>query len=369
MWRIILTRFAVSTMPDHSAQQHLRKRQGLQAHFLPPNRSQNIRELLLSLKARNHVAIFDRFYTEEMYSFHVHNLLPEATMILDMQDMHSLRKSRQSIPGDSMLPTIDDASLLRKLSSICRCDLTLVCSPFETDLLKRRYDILEFKLVTAPLFGDLISPEVPCLEYEARCNICFIGGLRHDPNCDAVQKLHRLWPRIRDQLPDKDVNLHIFGAYCPDQLKSQLNNPSAGFLVHGFIDSLEHAIADKRCLVAPIRFGAGMKGKIIDAWRHRTPVVTTSIGMEGLEKDLSKLLFVADTDNDFINAVVSIYTDKGKWKQALAGNECRLEKLSSSGHRRMQDYTRAILWKQSLRSTEYLSRYIETKEWLKAKPS
>jgi hypothetical protein len=342
-----------------------------------------------------------------MYSFHLHEHCPQALLVLDMQDMHSLRHARQDaikvrdrtcpVSLDNLpihvRPSIDDPRLLRELASIHRSDLTIACSPAEMDLLRLHYQIPSNKLCVAPLFGNntqvstMATPGGNSDSEVDRRDFVFVGGFRHDPNVDAVHQLKRLWPRIRAGLDDPTAQLHIYGAYCPDQLKHRLHNPDEGFLVHGFHPCLREILFDKRVMLAPLRFGAGLKGKIIDAWKYGIPVVTTPIGSEGMHGDAPEDEWggkVALSEDDFVKSAVELYSSPDSWCTAqqtasslllrlfrddqceeLASRLCQA--LEQREERRATDFTRAILWHQSCRSTEFFSKFIECKEQLKMK--
>jgi glycosyltransferase involved in cell wall biosynthesis len=415
--------YATAASPKETEQESesdkLLKTLGVQFHLLPPNRSKLMKNLLDALpRTDNMLVIFDRFYAEEMYSFHLHEHCPHAVLVLDMQDMHSLRHARQAtIKASDRLgpasldnlpihvrPSIDDPRLLRELASIHRSDLTIACSPAEMDMLHLHYQIPTSKLCVAPLFGNNNLPVVSTIpnpdpignsdsEEVNRHDFVFVGGFRHDPNVDAVHQLKRLWPRIRAALVNNDptvsVRLHIYGAYCPDQLKQRYHNPKEGFLMHGYHDSLRDILWDKKVMLAPLRFGAGLKGKIVDAWKYGVPVVTTTIGSEGMhvkggnEGDTpppdewgGK---VALSDDDFVKSAVDLYRNTESWSKSqqhassllsqlygdgqweeLASRLCRA--LEQREENRATDFSRAILWHQSCRSTEFFSKYIEYKE-------
>ena len=409
------------------------KHKGVQLHELPPNQSVKARELLLDKIPNQHgqndslLVIFDRFYSEEMYSFHLHEHRPQALLVLDMQDLHSLRGHRQhwiqqqpkhatdcllNLPVLPNVPGIRDPKLLRELASILRSDLTLVCSSVELELLSRKYQIPADKMCLAPLFGDLPTVEEEASQhrrrrrgFHERSDFVFVGGFRHAPNVDAVRQLKRLWPRIRQQVhtcraapvDDDDstttendpVKLHVYGAYCSDHLRGELHDPMNGFLVHGFSPlPVDDLLADRRVMLSPIRFGAGIKGKHVDAWKNGMPVVTTPIGSEGMmmmgEEDCPTSEqfggIVAKSDDEFIQAASVLYNDRFEWNKRvtaigdsmshLCGRDVwtnhvgpRLVKaLENRQQQRESDYMRSIVWHQSVRSSEYFSKYIEMKE-------
>ena len=344
------------------------------------------------------LVIFDRYHTEEAYSFHINNHCPHAIRVVDMQDMHSLRQGRKSVVEQSRdesswdcitkatqyIPSNQDTMLLRELASIHRSDLTLVCSSHEYKLLTDVYQIPSTKLCMAP-FWVSSKPQTTTRQQtilEERRDFCFVGGFRHGPNVDAVQQLQKyLWPRIRQRLPK--ARLHIYGAYCPPPIQ-QLHNVSSGFLVHGYADSLEVALSDKRIMLAPLRYGAGIKGKIVDAWKFGLPVVTTSIGSEGImppgnDNNHNWGGIVSNNIGEFVEGAIRLYTDSESWKKAVTnGNailsnqfdESQFDTISQAWKdaarnresRRRDDYFGSLLWHQTARSTEYFSRWIECKE-------
>lgn len=369
--------------------------QGVKFHSIPPNQSLKMKQMLDGIPDLS-LVVFDRFYTEEAYSFHLYNHSPDAVRVLDMQDFHSLRQGRMELvkeldstsqPWDNIIaqakqhtPSHLDSMLLRELASIHRSDLTLVCSAYEYHLLENTYDIATTKLCMAPFWVSQCRRG----NFAEKRDFCFVGGFRHAPNVDAVQQLaNHIWPRIRQTLPE--AQLHIYGAYCPPSIQA-LHKPSTGFLVHGFVESLDKALLDKRVMLAPLRYGAGIKGKIIDAWMYGMPVVTTCIGSEGItQTSLDNIHedtwggIVADNIDDFANGAIELYTNKDTWKGATETataiiseqfEESQFNVVSAAlknavrnrQARRSKDYVGSILWHQTTRSTEYFSRWIECKE-------
>lgn len=370
---------------------------------LPPNRSDQLREF-----CRQHskvtTILFDRFYNEEAYSFAFKEYYPDATLVLDMQDMHSLRGGRESIVhhwdsrhtgGDpfqvldqvmTYIPSIEEPQFLRELASIHRSDLTLVCSPYELSLLQSVYGISSSKLCLAPFFVPIKQVHEAPIPASSTPSFVFCGGFKHAPNLDAVRILLRhIWPRIRTHLPT--ATLHIHGAYCPIEFQQAHSPKEHGIHVHGYTPSLDQVFLDRQggVLLAPLRFGAGIKGKIIDAWTYGMPVVTTPVGSEGLigygQGELSSFGGgVAWTLEDFVEMAVEHAVSSDTRHQATKSGQELLRKNqngTTNGERvkaslnetttnlqvkRRHDYTRALLWHQFTRSTEYFSRWIELKE-------
>lgn len=162
--------------------------QGVTFHRIPPNRSQQVKELIEKIGDLS-LVLFDRFYAEEAYSFHIHNLCPDAVRVVDMQDMHSLRLGRQALVQNcddsndlerclkdvmQFKPPLSDPRLLRELSSLHRSDLALVCSPHEHDLLKTEYDLPPSKLCLASFWVSPNQEHQP--SFEERRDFCVLGA-------------------------------------------------------------------------------------------------------------------------------------------------------------------------------------------------
>jgi glycosyltransferase involved in cell wall biosynthesis len=226
--------------------------------------------------------------------------------------------------------------------------------------------------------------------YEDRCDFITVGGFKHPPNVDSIRLLkQRIWPRIRSYLPT--ARLHVYGAYPTNEILS-MHNIDEGFVVHGHVDddTLNQALMEKRVCLAPLRFGAGIKGKIVDSWGCGLPVVTTPIGAEGMSTSDGGQSrqndrddwggYIASNEEDFVQASLRLYTSKELWSQSqrkgvelfniLFNKEHNLSVIDEAmgnammnlHERRRQDITGQLLWHQSNRSTEYFSKWIELKE-------
>lgn len=355
-----------------------------------PNQAKETHEwIATNLSGRQNVLVlFDRFYVEEMFSHYFHEALPdESVLVLDMQDMHSLRSARENavpkqsdtlMPATSALPSLSDSHLLRELSSIQRCDLTLVCSTVETHMLEHDFGIPPSKLCTSPmLFNPQDSIKRVCtnLQWQDRKDLCFIGNFLHKPNVDAVRQLQRLWPKLEKLLP-ADTNIHIYGAYY-DPSKHPVSR-NKRFKIHGYCEDISAMMSAARLMLAPLQFGAGLKGKIVEAWRYSLPVVTTSIGSEGLVSSQGHFPGkIADTDEEFLQAVTKLYSSQSEWNACMYFAPSLLERLGarntlaslarvmeSKTESRDRDIQRAILWQTSQQSSKYMSRWIECKNKL-----
>ena len=335
-------------------------------------------DFLLHLKPD--IVLFDRYIIEEQFGWRVAENSPDAIRILDTEDLHCLRLARQNAVKKNIDFTISDLLLSdiakREISSLYRCDLTLMISEFEMDTLKNTFNINENLLHYLPLFYNTIEKEL-ISEFDKRQDFVFIGNFLHEPNSDAVKQLKEtIWPLIRKQLPM--VKLNIYGAY-PSQKVLEYHNPKENFLVHGRAESSENVLKNAKILLAPLRFGAGLKGKILEAMSLGTPIVTTPIGAEGIINTSSNINFVTNDFNKFAQKSVALYTNQLLWDscqktgfeiiqekfkkelfQDLFYNKLNHLKTQLSEHRK-SNFIGNILQFQLNLSTKYMSRWIEEK--------
>ncbi len=280
------------------------------------------------------MVVFDRFFTEEQFGWRLEKSCPRAVKVLDTEDLHCLRYTRQRLLKEKqkqlatetekytlppvVMPMADlhhemlqDEICLRELAAIYRCDLSLIISRFEMELLTDYFHIPEYLLVYCPYLSLTEPSLLASPSYDERKDFLFLGNFRHEPNWDAVLWLkYQLWPKMRAQLPG--VNLYIGGAYPPPKA-TQLHNAKEGFLVAGWIENAVQATQAARISLAPLRFGAGLKGKLFESMQSGTPSVTTSIGAEGIASVADWPGVVADDADDFVDAAVELYRDRNVW--------------------------------------------------------
>ncbi|WP_164510900.1 glycosyltransferase [Nonlabens xiamenensis] len=261
------------------------------------------------------VVIFDRFVTEEHYGWRVVQTCPNAITILDTEDLHFLREARRTALAkqinwsDTLLFT-DLAQ--REITSILRCDYSLIISEMEMELLQNIFEISEEKLVYIPFLIDTSSDifDRELRTYEDRKHFMMIGNEMHAPNRDAViYTKNVIWPLIRRQLPQAE--LHVYGSY-QSQKTQQFHNPKTGFLIKGRAEEAINTMSNYRLLLAPLRFGAGLKGKIFDALQAGTPVAMTAIAAEAMF-DKSVYGFVEEDPEAFVDQAVKLYQYENDW--------------------------------------------------------
>lgn len=328
------------------------------------------------------VVLFDRFHTEEQFGWRVDLHAPKALRILDTVDLHCLRKARRQahLEGRKLVRNDYFSPIAkREVAAIWRSDWTILTSTVEKALLRETFEV-SATLSVHPLVVDpalWARERTRRIPFEDRHHFVHIGNFLHPPNLDAVHDLHqKLWPQIRRTLPKAE--LHLLGAY-PKNKTLNLQDQGQGFLVKGPVDDALRAIGEARVMLAPLRFGAGQKGKLLDAMVSGTPSVTTSVGAESMRLDQPWGGAIEDDVSTFVQRAVELYTQKAAWESAQKQGDVIIEELYLSGehesrfHRELESilenlethrsrhFTSALLRHQTLRSTEYFSRWIEAK--------
>ncbi|UZO80586.1 glycosyltransferase family 4 protein [Aquimarina sp. ERC-38] len=331
-----------------------------------------------------HIVIYDRFVIEEQFGWRVKEFCPQAISILNTEDLHCLRNTREfavkkNLPYTTSL-LLEQEITKREIASIYRCDLSLIISLKEIEVLDNTFRIPPQQLIYLPLFVEhsLDHLKDHWKTFEDRTGFMTIGNGRHTPNSDSVLYLkEKIWPLVRKQLPKAACN--VYGAYLPEKV-NQLHNPKEGFYIQGWVVNKDEVFTKAKVCLAPLRFGAGIKGKLLDAMRNGTPSITTSIGAEGmLSEDGDWNGFITDTPENFAKAAIKVYQNKQLWLQCQQNGletirtqfnkapyftilKDRLHKVVTNlkAHRN-QNFTGAMLHYHTLRSTMFMSRWIEEK--------
>ena len=323
------------------------------------------------------VVLFDRFMIEEQYGWRVIEHCPNALRILDTEDLHFLRKAREIAFKQNRELVFEDYIsdvFKREIASMYRCDLTLLISEYEMQLVTETFKIDASLLYYLPFLSEEINPNVP--KFEDRQHFVSIGNFLHEPNWQTVLALKKQWKSIKKQLPEAE--LHVYGAYVSEKAK-QLHNEKEGFLIKGRAESVADVYAKAKVLLAPIPYGAGLKGKLFEAMQLGLPSVTTKMGAEGMNGNLDWNGFITSDEADFVEKAINLYTNKSLWETAQQnGYEIiekrfkkelfatdfmyRIEDLKMDLKRhRNQNFFGQILQHQSLQSTKYMSKWIEAK--------
>ena len=325
------------------------------------------------------IVLFDRFMMEEQFAWRVELNCPKALKILDTEDLQLLRNARhQALKENRDMRKADLFSVLakREISAILRCDISLIISSYEMKLLKETFKVDSSLLHHLPFMVNLDECPSKTKDYKEREHFMTIGNFRHAPNWDVVLYLQKIWPYIRKQLPK--AQLHIYGSYPPPKATA-LNNPKTGFLIKGWADDAFEVMENARVCLAPIRFGAGIKGKLLDAMIMQTPSITSSIGSEGMYENETWPGFISDDLEEFAKKAVELYNDEKLWNEAKENSTVLLkskydesilskkliekvdEVYENLKEHRLDNFMGSMLRHHSMASTKYMSQWIEEK--------
>lgn len=325
------------------------------------------------------IVVFDRFMVEEQYGWRVRCSCPSALTMLDTEDLHFLRAARQEAVKKNR-PIVYHSDLAkREIAAILRCDLSLIIAQQELRLLSDLFHIPTGLLYYLPFLEEPITDATARAWniFENRKHLLFIGNFMHEPNWHTVQYLKmRIWPLLKERLPDAE--LHIYGSYATEKVY-QLQQAKDRFYIKGRAGDAKQTMAHYRLLLAPIQFGAGAKGKFVDAMQSGTPSVTTTIGAESMMEDGTWGGVVEDRIDAFVERAAHLYRTKDVWEGAQQEGrrllnlryskdlyqEAFLQHLNNLQRslvtHRQDHFIGQILQTQQLNSSMYMSRWIEEK--------
>jgi glycosyltransferase involved in cell wall biosynthesis len=328
------------------------------------------------------VVLFDRFMTEEQFGWRVAEQCPDALRILDTEDLHCLRygrwlalKEQREFVKEDLFSNIAK----REIASILRCDITLIISEFEMELLQDVFKVDATLLYYLPFLLEAIDKKVTASwpDHEKRNDFIFIGNFLHEPNWDAVLYLKKvIWPKVREQMPE--AVLYVYGAYLSQKVL-QMHHPKTGFYIMGRAANAQEVISHSKVMLAPLRFGAGIKGKLVEAMFCGTPSVTSVIGAEAMAIDTQWNGSIMDNADEFAAAAVQLYKNKILWHDAqqkgISIYNIRYLKsvfampfihhikqvANNLKQHRANNFTGSMLMHHTMTATKYMSRWIEEK--------
>jgi O-antigen biosynthesis protein len=234
-----------------------------------------------------------------------------ARVLFDTVDVHFLREQRQAeLSQDIALKKSAEHTKAQELAVIAGSDITLVVSPIERDLLKQLMPAAKVEILSN-------IHDVPgCAQgFAARADLLFVGGFQHPPNVDAVLWfVQQVWPKVQAALPE--IKLHLVGSNTPNSVQSLA---SEQIIVHGFVPDIDPILAQARLSIAPLRYGAGVKGKVNMAMAHGLPVIATGAAVEGMYCTHGEDVLIGDSADAFADALVRAYQDPALWQRLSAG--------------------------------------------------
>jgi len=252
------------------------------------------------------IAIIARPYIAVKYIDSIKSKLPNCRIIYDTTDLHFLRMKRQSsvdksVNKDEIKKMHDTEFYLMKNS-----DFTILTSNVEAKILHEEDDSLKFAVL--PNVHEIIE-KVP--EFNTRKNLMFLGGFQHIPNIDAAEHLVKeIFPEIKQNI--SDVKLFIVGSHPPDKVKKL---ESDDVKVTGYVPDITSYFKECKVMLSPLRYGAGVKGKITQSLSQGLPVITSTIGAEGINMVDGENCMISDDDKEVAKKTISVYTDEKLWKK------------------------------------------------------
>ena len=248
----------------------------------------------------------------------VKQFAPQAKRIFHAIDLHFLREERWAeLSGNRKDKERAAARKERELQVIRDVDHTILLSEYELDLL--RNEAPEARVSVIPP-GRALSP--PKAGWDSRKDIVFAGGFRHPPNEDAVRYFaERIWPLIAGETPE--ARFRIVGAEAASVVGDLAGS---GCEIVGHVPEMEKILSESRLTVAPLRWGAGVNGKVVTSLCHGVPCVATPLAVQGLGLADGGGVRIAETPEEFARAVIEVYNSPAVW-----------ERLSSEGYRIAED--------------------------------
>lgn len=249
-----------------------------------------------------------RHYIASSYVELIRTHAPQARLAFDTVDLHYLREQRAAeLAGSAELARTAEKTREQELALIRASDVTLVVSPVEQELLAR--EVPEARVDVLSNVHEVFGRR---REFAQRADIMFIGGYQHPPNIDAaIWFANEILPRVRAELPD--LRFHLIGSKAPAEVRALGELPGVEF--HGFVEDIEPFLDGCRLAVAPLRYGAGVKGKVNMSMSYGQPVIATGIAVEGMYAEPGRDVLVAETPEEFAAQVLRAYRDESLWVQ------------------------------------------------------
>jgi len=232
---------------------------------------------------------------------------PQTKIFYDTVDLHFVREFREAKLKDDY-DIFENAKKTREieLELFQKSDVVIVKTKEEANYLLKENTDLKFALI--PTFE--ITPQ-EFLSFAERKDLLFVGGFQHPPNIDSIEyTIKNIFPKIKQKLPN--VKLYVVGSNAPRHVK-ELCLKTEGVVFLGYVKDIHKYLKECRILVAPIRYGAGIKGKITQGMAYGLTVITTHLGAEGIGKEDDKIMMIANNEDDFAAKTFEVYTNEDLW--------------------------------------------------------
>lgn len=274
--------------------------------FVENSRYKNIYDFLSSFKNIDYVW-FNGPLALNLFYKKMKSILPYTRFIYDMVDIHFLRFKRAIELEPNRISLKKNYKHFFRLETVVapQLDYIIAISDKEKEIMAQYAD--QNKIITV---SNIHYPKIDISErksFSESKGIIFIGSI-HEPNIDAVKFLYeKIMPIVWETKPELEVS--VIGNVAEKLDIRQF--PKFKFL--GFVESIEELFMTSKIMVAPLRFGAGVKGKIGQAFEYFFPVVTTDIGAEGMKLTDQKNVLIANNEKDFADAILTLDSNEELW--------------------------------------------------------
>lgn len=289
--------------PDEARYIDWMERRGIEVARAPGTRS--VTQLLGAEGSEFSIVQINRHSNATLFIERIRVLAPKARVIFSPLDLHFLREQRERTIGGREPEAHDgDATREAELAAIAASDATLLLSDAETDLLRGMVDPAKLHLLRW-----IVRPIDDPQPFARRADLCFVGNFRHGPNVDAVQFLAtEIMPLLLAAAPA--LRCHVVGGAATDAIAALASD---NLIMHGWVENLDALLGASRVSVAPLRYGAGFKGKVAASLACGTPVVGTSIAFEGTGLADGDGVRQADDAAGLARAVLGIVDNEAEW--------------------------------------------------------
>jgi glycosyltransferase involved in cell wall biosynthesis len=244
-----------------------------------------------------------RYTNASKYAAMVRRYFPACQIVYNVADLHFLRMERQA-QFEPLTMSAAEVAMQRRgeISAMLNVDTVIVHSPAEAALLRDTEPTLKVEVV--PWTVRARPTRVP---FQARSGMAYVGGFGHPPNVDAVRYLvGEIVPLLRPKAPG--CVAYLVGSKMPDEI---MNMRGPGVVPLGFVPVLADILHKLRCTVVPLRYGAGIKGKVLESFAHGLPCVMSEVAAEGLELPDDLAWLVARSPEEFADKIARVHEDEG----------------------------------------------------------
>ena len=243
-------------------------------------------------------------------------------------DLHYLRAMREyETTRDKAYLNESNSWHEKEYALMRKMNVVFYFSTVEIEMIKQEDPTINTVSIPVYFFDDV--PNEP-YRFEKRKDLFFVGGFAHRPNLDAVQWLvSEIMPKVREKIPD--IQLHIAGSKMPNEVKDL--DGKDGVVIEGAVsdERLKELYEQSRMSIVPLRFGAGVKGKVIESLYHGLPLVTTTCGAEGIE-GAKNTIIALDTAEEIANKIIALYNNRAALEKLSADQREIVKKYFSEAH-------------------------------------